>query len=103
MSSKLRELSKPTTYRTAAELRSILGRPLSPCPTCACPILAVLHDGVVACPDCLESTLWDSPNHRPAAAVALLVGVVDGVAVEIGRNDFRPIRSSGLSTPSTSH
>lgn len=88
---KILSQSKITHYATSAELRSRIGRPLLPCPDCQSPVLAVLQSGDLACPDC-RPELWDIDQHRPAAAVALLLAVADnGLAVEIDKTTLEPI------------
>jgi hypothetical protein len=39
-------------YKTPAELRAVIGRPMDPCTTCGSGILAVLHTGEVICEYC---------------------------------------------------
>lgn len=56
-------------YKTDAELRSILGRPMEPCQTCGAAILAVLHTGEVRCEDCAARSNGDQPTQpiQPSA------------------------------------
>ena len=74
------------TYATSSEIRSHIGRPMAPCPRCGSPVLAILHDATLSCPDC-----------QPGLARALLLAVVDGQAVELDR-DLNVLRTAGGAT-----
>jgi uncharacterized Zn finger protein (UPF0148 family) len=118
MLSKLRELSKPllnaagspispTSYATASQLRSILdsllGRPLSPCPTCGQPVVAILQSGATACPEC-DPSLWNDAEHRPARAVTILLATdhQTNLAVELDPTTLAPIARTTPSSLSAS-
>jgi hypothetical protein len=55
--------------KTSAELRSLLGRPLNPCPTCGSAIYSVLHDGSLICLGCD----WATATGREVAFGVLVV------------------------------
>ncbi len=84
----IRELAKPSVYKTASELRAIVGKPTPIC-QCGNPFLAVLHSGEIACPDCRsELNACRSPLVAISICVVPIVNGVD-VAMEVPRGSSK--------------
>lgn len=74
------------TYRpplTSAQLRSRIGQPLTPCPTCGSAIYSILHDGSLVCAGCD----WALATG-PACAIPVVVLLdADGVSRAYDRRE----------------
>jgi len=66
----------PPRPKTSAELLSVVGTPLQPCPVCQSAIFGVLHAGGLACLGCQPDTVADT--RQTAFRVIAVVGP-DGI------------------------
>ena len=78
--SRLAKLNNLANFRTAAELKSTIGKRVPPCQKCGCAILAILHTGAIVCPECY-------PDRGTGRGVAFEVIVleIDGQPVAVDR------------------